>query len=60
MEQKKTVRLLVIGAGGRGNDLSIYALRHPEELMIAGVAEPVDIKRERFAEKFSPGNGSVN
>ncbi|OGS27173.1 MAG: hypothetical protein A2297_08900 [Elusimicrobia bacterium RIFOXYB2_FULL_48_7] len=52
MKQKKPVKLLVIGAGGRGNDLSAYALKHPDELKIIGVAEPDKIRRERFAAKF--------
>jgi len=49
----KPVTLFVIGAGGRGNDLSPYALRHPDELIIAGVAEPDGVRRDKFAKKYN-------
>lgn len=34
------VKVLIIGAGDRGRTLSNYALDHPEEMMVVGVAEP--------------------
>jgi len=46
------VRLLVIGAGSRGGTYADYALRHPEQGVVVGVAEPDPVRRAAFAEKF--------
>ncbi len=47
----KPVELVVIGAGSRGaNAYASYALRHPDEVRIVGVAEPDPIRRQRLAE----------
>lgn len=43
------VTLIVIGAGGRGATYAEYAIHHPEEVQIVGVAEPREQYRERFA-----------
>ena len=41
---------IVIGAGNRGADAyASYALAHPKELKIVGVAEPNPIRREMLA-----------
>jgi len=47
----RPIELVVIGAGGRGaTAYASYALRHPDEVRIVGVAEPNPIRRERLAE----------
>lgn len=47
----RPIELVVIGAGGRGGTAyASYALRHPDEVRIVGVAEPDPIRRERMAE----------
>ena len=46
------VRLIVVGAGGRGSGYATYARHHPEQLQIAGVAEPRDFYRERLADDY--------
>lgn len=49
----KKLSAIVIGAGGRGtNAYPPYALRHPEELEIVGVAEPDAARRAHFREKY--------
>jgi predicted dehydrogenase len=47
----KKIRLAVIGAGSRGSTYVNYALEHPEELEIVGVAEPRDFHRESVASR---------
>jgi predicted dehydrogenase len=47
----KPVELVVIGAGSRGaTAYASYALRHPDQVRIVGVADPDPIRRERMAE----------
>ena len=47
----KPVELVVIGAGSRGaGAYASYALRHPEQVRIVGVADPDPIRRARMAE----------
>jgi len=48
----KQVKVIVIGAGLRGNAYAAYALSNPEELKIIGVAEPDDVRRSEFQEKY--------
>ncbi|MEN8156623.1 MAG: Gfo/Idh/MocA family oxidoreductase [Bacteroidota bacterium] len=45
------VTAVLIGAGGRGHAYAAYAEKHPDELKIVGVAEPLPFRREPFAEK---------
>lgn len=46
----KPVEVVLIGAGNRGGDAyASYALRHPEEIRIAAVAEPRPERRAWFA-----------
>lgn len=48
------IKAVVVGAGNRGtNSYTQYALRHPNELEIIGVAEPNDVRRENFKKIFS-------
>ena len=42
----KKVTAIVLGYGSRGHGYAKYALKHPEELEIVAVAEPVEAKRE--------------
>ena len=47
----KPVELVVIGAGSRGaSAYASYALRHPDQVRIVGVADPDPIRRGRMAE----------
>lgn len=49
----KPVTAILIGAGNRGNVYADYALIHPEELKIVGVAEQDAVRNGRFARKHS-------
>ena len=42
----KKLTAVVVGYGGRGSTYARYAMEHPEELDIVGVAEPNPIRRE--------------
>ncbi len=44
----RPVRVLVIGAGARGEIYSRYALAHPELMHVVAVAEPRDTYRQQF------------
>lgn len=44
----KQISVIVIGAGARGNVYGDYALLHPEELKVIGVAEPDVQRREKY------------
>ena len=47
------IKAIVIGAGNRGaNAYPPYALRHPDELEIVGVAEPDAVRREQFKRTY--------
>jgi len=47
----KPLNLVVMGAGSRGMyAYAAYALRHPDQVRIVGVAEPDPIRRQRFAD----------
>jgi predicted dehydrogenase len=47
------ITAIVAGAGARGNVYASYAYKNPDDLKIAGVAEPIQIRNERFAKKYS-------
>lgn len=53
---KKKLKAIVCGAGNRGNVYGDYAVEYPEELDIVGVAEPIPIRQERFADKHDIKN----
>jgi len=43
---------VVLGAGNRGNVYAAYSQKFPDELKIVGVAEPIELRRKRFAEQY--------
>ena len=43
------VSLVIIGAGERGAGYARWARRHPDRAVVAGVAEPREVRRGRFA-----------
>lgn len=47
----KPVTAITLGAGNRGNVYGNYAAANADELDIVGVAEPIDIRNERYAQK---------
>jgi predicted dehydrogenase len=47
----KPVTAIVLGAGNRGTVYGNFAAAYPEQMDFVGVAEPITIRRERFAEK---------
>lgn len=46
------ITAVVLGAGNRGNTYAGYSEKYPNELKIVGVAEPIELRRKRFAEKY--------
>ncbi len=49
----RPITCVVAGAGNRGNVYARYALRHPDEMTVVGVAEPIELRRARFVKKFA-------
>lgn len=47
----KPITVITIGAGNRGNVYGNYALKYPEEMDIVGVAEPIPLRNQRYAQK---------
>ncbi|MBN2047125.1 MAG: Gfo/Idh/MocA family oxidoreductase [Anaerolineaceae bacterium] len=45
----EAVKVVIIGAGSRGQTYASYALDHPEKMRVVGVAEPRDYYREKMA-----------
>ena len=39
---------IIVGAGGRGNAYGNFALKHPQEMRVVGIAEPDPVRRDRF------------
>jgi predicted dehydrogenase len=52
IEIDKPVTAIVIGAGNRGNTYAGYSKKYGTELKIVGVAEPIELRKERFSEKY--------
>ena len=48
----KQIKIIVIGAGSRGNCYSQYTKVFPEQARIVGVAEPRKYYREKFAGEY--------
>ena len=42
------VDTIIVGAGGRGNSYGRFALEHPQEMRVVGLAEPDPVRRDRF------------
>jgi predicted dehydrogenase len=49
----KPITVITLGAGSRGNTYGNYGVQFPKELNIVGVAEPIPIRNERYAEKHN-------
>lgn len=49
----KPVTAITCGAGNRGNVYGGYAVQYPDQLDIVGVAEPITIRNERYAQKHN-------
>ncbi|MBL7826816.1 MAG: Gfo/Idh/MocA family oxidoreductase [Saprospiraceae bacterium] len=47
----KPVTAITLGAGNRGNVYGNFALSYADELDIVGVAEPIPVRNERYAQK---------
>ncbi len=45
------ITAITLGAGNRGNVYGNYATAYPDQLNIVGVAEPIPIRNERYAQK---------
>ncbi len=48
----KKVKVLIIGAGNRGNLYASYSKYFPKEMEVVGVAEPDEVRRKIFAESY--------
>ncbi len=51
----KQITAIIVGAGHRAILYSLYALEHPDELKIVGVADPDPIRRKKVAEMHGFG-----
>ncbi|MCC7465974.1 MAG: Gfo/Idh/MocA family oxidoreductase [Saprospiraceae bacterium] len=49
----RPITVVTIGAGNRGNVYGNYALSHPDEMDIVGVAEPVQVRNDRYTQKHN-------
>jgi predicted dehydrogenase len=53
MPTNAPIRLIIAGAGSRGFAYGNYAIQHPDEAVVVGVAEPRQAYRERFASQHN-------
>lgn len=51
----KQITAIIVGAGHRAILYSLYALEHPDELKIVGVADPDPIRRKRLRRCMASG-----
>ncbi|MBI3139366.1 MAG: Gfo/Idh/MocA family oxidoreductase [Sphingobacteriales bacterium] len=54
----KPVTAITCGAGNRGNVYGNYAAAYPDQLDIVGVAEPIALRNERYAQKHHIEDGN--
>ncbi|NSW51472.1 MAG: Gfo/Idh/MocA family oxidoreductase [Anaerolineae bacterium] len=54
-----SVKVIVAGAGSRGAGYSQYALEHPDQMTVVGVAEPRDYFREKMAAEHNIPSDNV-
>lgn len=54
----KPVTVVTIGAGSRGNVYGNYSLSYPDEMDIVGVAEPIQIRNDRYTQKHNIPDGN--
>jgi predicted dehydrogenase len=54
----KKLKAIIVGAGERANLYAEYALEHPEELEIVGVAEPKPERRAAAAKRYGIAEGA--
>ena len=52
IQPEKPITAILIGAGNRGSVYASYALSHPEEWKLVGVAEPLPFRNAAYAEKY--------
>lgn len=52
MSEKKPIKLLVVGAGNRGQTHALYAEHFPERAQVVGVAEPRAFQRHLMRDKY--------
>ena len=50
--KRKTLKAVIVGAGHRAIGYAKYALKHPDELKIMGVADPGELRRKSAAKIF--------
>ncbi len=50
---EKPITVITLGAGARGNVYGNYAVSHPDEMDVVGVAEPIPLRNERYAQKHN-------
>jgi len=55
---ERAITAITLGAGSRGNVYGGYSLAYPKELDIVGVAEPITIRNDRYAEKHQIPEGN--
>ena len=49
----KPLQAIIVGAGHRAQTYANYALSHPEQLQIVGVADPTPLRRQQTAAQFN-------
>src|SRR5687767_14040269 len=55
----KPITAITLGAGGRGNVYGGFAEKHPDEVDIIGVAEPIELRRNRYKEKHAIPDANI-
>ncbi len=53
------VSMIILGAGGRGWGYANYALKHPERMRVAAVAEPREFHRQRIVREHKLADDCV-